>query len=280
MAIKFIKQLSKGVSDYRPAISFIFKNKLAWFFAVPVLLNIMLFVGGLSLISALSEYLQAEALNMSKLDNANFYGAEILSTLIAWSIWVALKILFFFVFAYTGGYIVLMIMSPVLAYLSEKTEKILTGQDYPFDIQQLMRDVVRGILIAIRNLFTQLLVVLAILIIGLIPIIGQITAIFSPLLIILIAAYFYGFSFTDYVNERQKRSVKDSLAFMKDNRGLITGNGLPFALILLIPFFGLLFSGFMAIISVVASVISIKDIIPNQSSENNIPDQQTHLLNE
>jgi len=276
----FFKQLSKGISDYGAAIRFIRKNKLTWFYAVPIVLNILLFAGGLALISGFSEYLQGEALNASNLDNANFYGSEILSFLLAGIIWLALKIIFFFVFAYTGGYIILIIMSPVLAYLSEKTEKIISGQDYPFNIKQLMRDVVRAILIAIRNLFAQLLVVLLILIIGLLPIVGQIIGILSPLLLIIIAAYFYGFSFTDYVNERQKLSVKDSIRFMKNNRGIITGNGLPFAIVLLIPFFGLLLSGFIAIIAVVASVISVKEITPQNPIQNKKFDQKTHLLND
>ena len=276
--MKFIKQLSKGISDNGVAVSFIFKNKLGWFFVVPVVLNVLLFIGGLSFISGLSDYLQGEALGVSNLDNADFLGAEILSFLLTGFIWIALKVIFFFVFAYLGGYIVLILMSPILAYLSEKTEKILTGNDYPFDIQQLMRDVVRGVLIAIRNLFAQLLVVLVVLLVGLLPIIGQITTLLSPLLIVLVAAYFYGFSFTDYVNERQKLSVKASVNFMKINKGLITGNGLPFALILLIPFVGLLFSGFMAIISVVASVISVKDTIVDKTTD--LVDQQIQSLNE
>ena len=134
--MKFIQQLSKGISDNGKAVSFIFKHKLAWFFVVPLILNILLFAGGLSLISALSDYLQTEALNISDLDGATFYGSEVLSFLLTALVWIALKVIFFFVFAYTGGYIVLMLMSPALAYLSEKTEHILTGKDYPFDIQQ------------------------------------------------------------------------------------------------------------------------------------------------
>lgn len=54
---------------------------------------------------------------------------------------------------------------------------------------------------------------------------------------------------------------------MKSNRGMITGNGFPFALILLIPFFGLTLSGFVAIVAVVASVISTKDLVNDLPKE-------------
>ena len=257
---KFFSGIGKGFSDYGPAISFLFKHNLGWFLLVPVAFNILLFAGGFVAIASLSDFLQAEAVSAVSLDGADFFGAQVLSWLLAGTVWLILKILFFFVFAYTGGYIVIILMSPVLAYLSEKTEKILTGKEYPFDIQQLMRDVVRGVLIALRNLLYELLIILGIFILGIIPVIGWLVSLASPFILFFVASYFYGFSFTDYVNERQRLSVKESVQFMKTNKGVITGNGMPFALILLIPFFGLTFSGFFAIIGVVASVISINSI--------------------
>ncbi len=257
----FFKGIAKGFSDYGPALSFIIKHRLAWFFLVPVFLNILLFVGGFAAISSLSDYLQAIVVNAVSLDDATFFGAQALSWLLAGTIGLILKVVFFFVFAYTGGYLVIILISPVLAYLSEKTEKILTGKEYPFDIQQLMRDIVRGVLIALRNLFYQLLIIFGIFILGVIPIIGWIVSLVSPFILFFIASYFYGFSFTDYVNERQRLNVKQSVSFMKKNRGLISGNGMPFSLILMVPFFGLTLSGFVAIVAVVASVISVKDKI-------------------
>jgi CysZ protein len=258
---KFFVGFGKGIADYGPALTLIFKHKLAWFFLVPIFLNILLFIGGFAAIDSLTNYLEAETMDAVSLKDATFWGAQALSWLLAGTIWLILKIVFFFLFAYTGGYIVLILMSPILAYLSEKTEQILTGRTYPFNAEQLMRDMIRGILIALRNLLYELLVILSFFILGLIPVIGWLVSLVTPIILFVIAAYFYGFSFTDYVNERQKLSVKQSVRFMKSNRGMITGNGMPFALILLIPFFGLILSGFIAIVAVVASVISTKDII-------------------
>ena len=268
----FFSGLGKGFSDYGPALSFLFKHKLAWFLLAPVVLNIILFAGGYAAVSAFSDFLQAETVSAVSLDNADFFGAQALSWLLAGTVWLILKILFFFIFAYTGGYIIIILMSPVLAYLSEKTEKIITGKEYPFDIQQLMRDVSRGVLIALRNLFYELLIILGIFILGVIPIIGWLVSLASPFILFFIASYFYGFSFTDYINERRRLNVKDSVLFMRHNKGTITGNGMPFALILLIPFFGLAFSGFIAIIGVVASVISVTDI--SKKSEANLPTEE------
>ncbi len=256
---RFLQGLGKGVSDYGRAIRFINKEGLAWFYLVPIIINIGLFVGGLSAIGELTEFLKEEALQVSTLNHAEGWLGETLAWLMTGAIWLVLKIVFFFMFAYLGGYIVLIVMSPVLAFLSEKTEKILTGHDYPFDIQQLMRDVVRGVLLALRNMFLEVLIIIGFFIIGLFPVIGWLIGLVSPIALLLVSAYFYGFSFTDYVNERQRLNVKQSVRLMRKNRGLITGNGLPFALILFIPIIGVTISGFIAIISTVSAVISIKD---------------------
>ncbi|MBN2669804.1 MAG: EI24 domain-containing protein [Bacteroidales bacterium] len=269
---RFFKGFGKGVSDYGPALSFIFKHNLGWFFLVPIVFNISLFIGGFAAISSLTDYIQAVVLKSTSLENANFFGAAFISGLLSFGIYIVLKIVFFFLFAYTGGYIVLILMSPFLAYLSEKTEKILTGKDYPFDIQQLMRDIVRGVLIALRNALIETLIIFLFFIVGIIPVIGFFTNLISPFVLLLIAAYFYGFSFVDYVNERQRYNIKQSVAFTRQNKGLITGNGFFFALILLIPYIGLLISGFIAIVAVVAAVISVKEIKDSQqiSIENGI----------
>ncbi len=255
----FFKGMGKGVSDYGVALRFIFKNGMAWYFTIPIMLNIGLLILGFSMVNSLADYLNTQLLDATQLNHSDAWFAEKLSWLLSGTIFVLLKIAFFFLFAYVGGYIIVILMSPVLAYLSEETEKKLTGHDYPFDIQQLMRDVVRGVLLALRNMFLELLIVIALFIISLFPVIGWLIGLLSPFILFFVSSYFYGFSFTDYVNERQRLNIKQSVRFMKQNRGLITGNGLPFALVLLIPFIGVTLSGFVAIVSTVASVFSIKD---------------------
>ncbi len=256
---RFLQGLGKGISDYGRAIRFINKEGLAWFYLVPIIINIGLFIGGFSAIGELTDFLKDEALQATTLNESDSWLGETAAWLLTGTIWLILKIAFFFMFAYLGGYIVVIVMSPALAFLSEKTEKILTGHDYPFDIQQLMRDITRGILLALRNMFLEILIIIGFFIIGLFPVIGWLISLVSPIALLLVSAYFYGFSFTDYVNERQRLSVKQSVQLMKKNRGLITGNGLPFALTLLIPIIGVTISGFIAIISTVSAVISIKD---------------------
>lgn len=127
-------------------------------------------------------------------------------------------------------------MSPVLAILSEKTDKILTGKETPFDLKQFISDVLRGIVIAIRNLTIELTILIALFLFSYIPILGWI----SPMLMLVVEFFFYGFSMIDYSNERMKLSVKESAKYINDNKGLAIANGGMFYLLLLIPVVGLM----------------------------------------
>ena len=263
----FFKGITKGFTDFGPAISFIFKHNLAWFYLLPIVLNILLFMGSWTAISAFSDYLQQLISDAVSITNASFCCADLIMWIVNTSISLILHVLMFFVFAYTGGYIVVIILSPVLAYISEKTEKIITGNQYPFNPQQLMRDVIRGALIAMRNLGFELLIMLIFFIFSFVPFVGWLVALISPFALFFVAAYFYGFSFVDYVSERRKYNVKESVQFVKQKRGLVIGNGMPFALVILVPYLGLLLSGFVAITSTVAAVISITDPDINESNK-------------
>ncbi|HIN39859.1 MAG TPA: EI24 domain-containing protein, partial [Flavobacteriales bacterium] len=69
-----------------------------------------------------------------------------------------------------------------------------------------------------------------------IPILGWI----SPVLMLIVEFFFYGFSMIDYSNERMKLSVKESTKYIYSNKGLAIANGGMFYLLLLIPVVGLL----------------------------------------
>jgi len=56
----------------------------------------------------------------------------------------------------------LMVLSPLLAIASEKVEKVITGNVYKFNMKQLMKDVVRALRIATRNIFYELILILGV----------------------------------------------------------------------------------------------------------------------
>jgi CysZ protein len=158
-------------------------------------------------------------------------------------------ILVFFYFS-LFKYLFLVIGSPVFAYLSEKTESIIEGKETPFNFSQLLKDMVRGIRLALRNCLWQTVYTISILILSFIPIVGWITPVISG----LVECYYYGFSMLDYSCERHKLSPAESIAYIGKRRGLAMGNGLVFYLMHFIPFLGWVLAPSYA---VVAATISL-----------------------
>lgn len=273
------KNFGIGLSSYGKAIELLFSKGLIWYMVFPILLNVLFLVLGWLGIGSITDFVENWIEGITKIEKDSFVGAEYLtpvstyiSGIASGFVWILMKFIFFFVFAYFGGYIVVICLSPVFAFLSEKTEEILTGNKYKFNGDQMMRDVVRGILLALRNLFIELFYMIAIFILGLfIPLIG---GVIGSVLLFFISSYFYGFSFIDYNNERRRMKLKDSVQFMRANKGVAIANGMVFSVFLLIPFCGTTLAGFVAIISVIAATISthkIVDLSNNPYAQNYTP---------
>src|SRR5688572_15838424 len=62
-------------------------------------------------------------------------------------LWLIQMMFYFSLFKY----LFLIICSPIFAYLSEKTEAIMEGKDFPFSFAPIMKDAIRGIKLALRN---------------------------------------------------------------------------------------------------------------------------------
>ncbi|WP_372644932.1 EI24 domain-containing protein [Ancylomarina sp.] len=254
--MNFFKDFGFGLRTYSEALSFIFKKKLAWFFLFPIAFNILLFWFGWDMVNDFSDTSKVYLENQLQLKQAEFWGSGFLKTIMDAFVWLTFKIMFFLLFAYLGGYIIIILMSPIFSYLSERTEKIKTGVDYPFSFVQLLKDVLRGIVIALRNFSIELVLTVLMFVLSFIPIIGWLAAI----MLFFISAYFYGFSFMDYALERKKLNLRQSIKFMRENKGIVIANGFVFSLCLVVPFCGVSLSSFAAIVSVVAGTLAISEI--------------------
>lgn len=219
-------------------------------------MNILLFIGGYTFIESVTKNLQDWIVGIVGLKESTFFLSGLLTGVLGGVVWLLLKVMFFFMFAFWGGYITLILLSPLFAYLSERTEEIISGKKYPFNPDQFMRDIVRGILISFRNLFIQTGWMILFFILGFIPVVGW----FGALVLFIISAYFYGFAFIDYTSERRKMKIRDSVQFVRSNKWLAIANGTIFSLFLILPFCGVLFSGFAAIVSVVAATMAVNEI--------------------
>ena len=258
--MRLTKNFALGINSYVDALTFIFKNKLIIYFIFPILLNILVFSLGIWGTSTISDWALTSINNLIHPETWTFYASDVIYKILEWSLWILIRIFFFFFYVWFGGYIILMLMSPVYAFLSEKVEEILTGKKFPYSLNQFIDDIIRGILLALRNLFIELGVTILLFILGFIPVIGWLT----PIAIFIVASYYYGFSFLDYSLERKRMNIHSSSEFVKNNGGLAIANGAIFSLTLAIPYIGVLFAGFISIISVVAATIAIHEMDENR----------------
>jgi CysZ protein len=142
----------------------------------------------------------------------------------------------------------------MLAYASERTEEVLTGRSHPFSLQQLIKDALRGALIALRNGVLELGITVGIWMLTLlVPVLSPV----SFMLLFAVSAYFYGFSMVDYVFERRRMRIGESVRAVNDRMGIVLANGALFSLLMKVPFFGVMFAPAMAAIG--ASIAMVED---------------------
>jgi len=264
----FWKGFGIGFRTFFEAIGFVFSKGLWWALAFPLLFNILLFWGGNELTALAIKNLQAYLLGLVQMDNDGGWFASTVNGVVTGFVWVVMKILFFSLFTYFGGYIILIFMSPIFAILSEKTEKILTGKEFPFNGEQWMRDLVRGILLVFRNMGIELAIILCVFLLSFIPVLGWIFAIFSTVILVFVSAYFYGFSYMDYTLERKKLSISESVKFVRKHKGIAIANGLIFSLTMILPFCGTFIAPFVSVFSVVGATLAIQETEQAHIKEN------------
>jgi CysZ protein len=249
-----LKDIITSIQAYNHTHRFIIRHRLWKWILIPGLIYSILFCLGIYLFvvssnSAIDFMLQKSGVAewMEKMQNSW------LSFLLIFGQIILNLILLLFYFS-LFKYLFLIIGSPLFAYLSEKTEAIIEGKEYPFSFKQLMKDIVRGIRISLRNMLWQTVYTVSILILAFIPVIGWVT----PLLALLVECYYLGFSMLDYSCERYKLSTSQSIAFIGRHKGLAIGNGLVFYLMHFIPVLGWLFAPGYAVIAATISLYKAK----------------------
>lgn len=179
--------------------------------------------------------------------------SEVLSFFFLMAGFMLQVVLFLFYFS-LFKYLFLIIGSPVFAYLSEKTESILEGRDMPFSFVQLLKDIWRGIRLAFRNAFWQLLYTVTLILLSLIPVFGWI----APVIALFVECYYYGFSMLDYSCERARLSPAQSIDFIGHHRGLAVGNGLVFYLMHSVILIGWVLAPAYAVVAATLSMYKVK----------------------
>ena len=146
-----LKELVIAVQAYFRAHQFIVRHKLWKWILIPGFIYMLLFMGGMWLFWTSSgdflDWLFNTVGIKSWLDSMN---NSLLNFLFITASIIFRLILLFFYFS-LFKFLFLVVGSPVFAYLSEKTENIIEGNDYPFDLKQLLKDIWRAVRLAVRN---------------------------------------------------------------------------------------------------------------------------------
>ncbi|MES2799016.1 MAG: EI24 domain-containing protein [Bacteroidota bacterium] len=215
--MRFFKNFLFGLRAYWKALRFIKEHKLYWFALIPAILMLFMYYFGTKITSR--HYV---------LDDKNMNS-------IIWSmVRLYFEIIVGFTLMHFAKYIVVILLSPLFSYLSVKSEHILTGNSYTLSAKQYYNDIIRGVRIGFRNLFLGYLF-FAILYFA--AFIGWEQPEKSPIFFLTFVVWFfyYGFSFLDYVNERLRWNVDESVDFIRKHRGLAISIGLVYSLMILVP---------------------------------------------
>ncbi len=250
-----LKEIIISIQAYFEAHQFIKKHKLWKWILIPGLFYAILFVIGIYYFWISSNAATAWMLTKFGVKKwlDHMQDTWLSFFFIIGQIFIHLLLLIFY-FSFFK-FMFLIIGSPVFAYLSEKTESILTGKEFPFSFSQLLKDMIRGIRIALRNMSWQTVYVIALLFLSLIPLIGWIT----PLIVFFIDCYYMGFSMLDYSSERNNLGVTESIDLISHHRGLAVGNGMVFYLFHFVPVIGWLFAPSYAVIAATLSLHRAKE---------------------
>jgi len=248
-----LKEIIIAVQSYFKAHLFIKKHRLwKWIIIPGIVYTILFFVSMYFFFKTannFNEWLSLKTGLKAWLDKMNSGLLGFLFTIAALTLLIIQLMLYFSLFKYVW----LVVGSPVFAYLSEKTDSILKGEEYPFSFRQLLKDMLRGMQIAIRNALWQTVYMVSLLILSLIPVAGLV----APLIALLIECYYYGFSMLDYNCERRKMNTSESIYFIVNHRGLAIGNGLVFYFIHLLPIIGWMLAPAYAVIAATMSMHEI-----------------------
>lgn len=214
-----MKNFILGIKCHFKALKFLIKHKFWWYSLVPFIVFTGIYSLGFYLGSLENQSLPSEDDDILK------------------SIWYYLfngiVLLLSYALLNFTRYIVIILISPVLSTISQRTEKILTGNKYKFNLSQLFKDIIRALKLAFRNIVYEfsfiVIVIVSFWIIGMfftdhIIIISMI----EKVIIMMIAFYYYGFAFLDYTLERMRFSVEDSVKYMRKHRGLAISIGIVF----------------------------------------------------
>lgn len=235
-----LKEIVIAMQGWEEARHFIKQHKLFRWIIIPGIIYTLLFIAGMfvfwrssdTVVSWVSSRLRIE----TWLQSARNEWLSFLLVMTGVMLRLVLVLCYFSFFKY----LILIIGSPLFAYLSEKTEAIMEGKEYTWNWASIRKDCARSIRLDLRNCGWQSVYLLAVIVLSLVPVAGWIT----PIIALVMECYYFGFSMLDYSFARASLTPSQSIHFTGQHKGLAIGNGFLFyvmhILIILAPAYAII----------------------------------------
>ncbi|MBR6251397.1 MAG: EI24 domain-containing protein [Bacteroidales bacterium] len=183
-----------------------------------------------------------------------------LHTVISYSAYILSWVLMLLPYVVLGATIILVIMGPTLSIIAQKTIAVETGAKP--SSQSLWHNIVRTVVVVAVNSLMQLSILVLLFIIGFF--VGPLKIFILPLTL-AVNAYFYAMSMGDYAMEWLNMTPSESRRYCHKNMFRYIGLGLPFALLMLIPFVG----SFLALLIAPATTVACaRNFYQNKDNNN------------
>lgn len=215
-------QFLAGATYLLDGFSLITRPGLRRFVLVPLLINILFFVG----LFLISKHFIAEF---------NLWLADLVPTWLTWLstvIWLLFFLSFFLVVVFGFVLVANLVAAPFNAFLSEKVEWVLTGESTPpTTYWESVRDVPRIVLRQIAILGFYLPRALLLFVLFFIPLVNAI----APILWLLFHAYLMVLTYIDYPTDNHRIPLQDVRAWLRERRLLTYGFGVAVLITSMIP---------------------------------------------
>ncbi|MDT0555503.1 EI24 domain-containing protein [Patiriisocius hiemis] len=254
--MNFLKNIFIGIKAYGGTFKLISSLGLWKYFLIPMLISLITACGIGLLAWGLSDNIAnlLDKLWVWEWGSQTFHAiGEVIGALMV----IALGLILY-------KHIIMALSAPFMSPVSERIEAHLVGKNHTHRETSNMAQLWRGVRINVRNLLMELLLTIPILLLSLIPIVNF----FTSILLFLVQSYYAGFGNMDYTLERHFE-VKESVQFVRKNRGIAIGNGIVFMGMLLIPIIGIIL---VLPLSVTASTTETVRLL-EESRKLNIPEK-------
>jgi len=247
-----LKEINFTFNNYMKAFKFIGQNKLKKFYLIPGIINMILMIS----FYFLSRFIGGALVEFA----SNLLGGD-LNSFIQFILKFIIYLTIFAIYYLIYKTLILIVLSPFLSYISERTESIVTEKEFNFSWKENLYFIKRGIVVTLKSFLREFVITCIILLLFFIPLIN--TAI--PVLLFVVQSYYIGFSFIDYTLERH--DFETGTTIIRNNYIFFLINGGLFTILLFIPLIGIFIAPLVTVVATTTGTLELIEENKNYESK-------------